>query len=162
VKRAGKPQRTNGTISRRENHALVRHYYDELWNAWNLSVADEIISPEITFRGSLGVTVKGLDGFKRYVTLVRDAFPDFQNIIEEIIAEGDRVAARLTYRGTHRGELFGIMPTGREVTYAGVAMFQIGAGRIVAGWVLGDTLGLMRQLGAVRDSAPASHPVNAA
>jgi predicted ester cyclase len=116
-------------------------------------VADEIISPEIAFRGSLGVRVNGLNAFKRYVQLVRDAFPDFHNTIEEMIVEGDRVAARLTYRGTHRGPLFGIAPAGRAVQYSGVALFRIRAGKIVDGWVLGDTLGLMRQLGAVPDPA---------
>ena len=142
------PRKGDKAIARGENRALIRRYYDELWNEWNLGVADEIISTEITFRGSLAVTVSGLNGFKSYVTLVRNAFPDFHNTIEEMIAEGDRVAARLTYRATQRGELFGIAPTGREVTYAGAAMFRIRSGKIVHGWVLGDTLGLLRQLGA--------------
>lgn len=149
-----KPGKGVAAIARGENRALIRRYYEELWNAWNLGVADEIISPEITFRGSLAVTVRGLQGFKEYVLLVRNAFPDFHNTIEEMIAEGDRVAARLTYRATHRGELMGIAPTGREVTYAGAAHFQIRAGKIVAGWVLGDTLGLMRQLGVVSAQGP--------
>ncbi len=149
-----KPRKGEAAIARGENRALIRRYYEELWNAWNLGVADEIISPEITFRGSLAVTVSGLEGFKNYVLLVRNAFPDFHNTIEEMIAEGDRVAARLTYRGTHRGELMGIAPTGRKVTYAGAAHFQIRGGKIVAGWVLGDTMGLMRQLGAVSAQGP--------
>lgn len=135
-------------IRERKNRELIRRYYEDLWNAWNLGVADEIISPEIEFRGSLAVTVNGLAGFKNYVALVRHAFPDFHNTIEELIAEGDRVAARLAYRGTHRGELFGLAPTGREVNYAGAAIFRIHRGKIVNGWVLGDTASLMRQLGA--------------
>jgi steroid delta-isomerase-like uncharacterized protein len=146
-----RPRKGEGAIARGENRALIRRYYDELWNEWNLGVADEIIAPEITFRGSLAVTVSGVEGFKSYVTLVRNAFPDFHNTIEEMIAEGDRVAARLTYRATHRGELFGVAATGSEVTYAGAAMFRIRSGKIVHGWVLGDMLGLMRQLGAVSD-----------
>ena len=119
-------------------------------------MADEIISPEIAFRGSLAVMVNGLDGFKSYVTLVRSAFPDFHNTMEEMIAEGDRVAARLTYRGTHRGELFGIAPTGRKVSYAGAAIFRIRSGKIVHGWVLGDTTGLRGQLGAAPAQGPGS------
>lgn len=106
------------------------------------------MSPEITFRGSLALTVNGLDGFKNYVALVRNAFPDFHNTIEEMIAEGDRVAARLTYRATHRAELFGIAPTGREVTYAGAAIFRVRSGKILSGRVLGNTASLMRQLRA--------------
>ncbi|HWU37535.1 MAG TPA: ester cyclase, partial [Candidatus Acidoferrum sp.] len=80
---------------------------------------------------------------------VRAAFPDFHNTIEELIAEGDKVVARLTYRGTHRGHLFGIVPTGRQVVYSGIAIFRIAGGKIVDGWVIGDTLALMQQLGAV-------------
>ena len=130
------------------NKALVRRYYDEVWNRWDLGVAGELIAPDIAFRGSLGVAVRGLDGFKAYVALVRRAFPDFHNTVEELIAEGDRVAARLTYRGTHAGPLFGLAPTGQAVTYGGIALFRIAGGRIVDGWVLGDTLGLLRHLGA--------------
>ena len=132
-----------------ENKALIRRYYDELWNLWNLSVADEIIGAEIAFRGSLGVTVQGRDGFKDYVATVRRAFPDFQNAIEDLIAEGEKVVARLTYRGTHQGELFGIPATGKQVTYDGIALFHIVDGKIVSGWVIGDTPALLRQLGGV-------------
>jgi predicted ester cyclase len=133
-------------MSAEANKAIVRRYYDELWNQWNLSLSDELIDAGISFRGSLGVTVQGLEGFKQYVTLVRGAFPDFHNTIEDLIAEGDKVVARLTYHGTHRGELFGIAPTGKRVTYAGIAIFRIADGRIVEGWVIGDTYGLMKQL----------------
>jgi len=80
---------------------------------------------------------------------VRTAFPDFHNTIEELIAEGDSVVARLTYRATHRGELFGIPATGKAIEYAGVAIFRVRKEQVAEGWVLGDTLGLMRQLGAV-------------
>lgn len=133
-------------MSAEANKAMIRKYYEDLWNKWNLSLSDELIDAGISFRGSLGVTVQGLEGFKQYVTLVRGAFPDFHNTIEDLIAEGDKVVARLTYHGTHRGELFGIAPTGKRVTYAGIAIFRIADGRIVEGWVIGDTYGLMKQL----------------
>lgn len=130
------------------NKAVIRRYYEELWNRWDLAVADEIIASDITFRGSLAVTVEGREGFKQYLALVRSAFPDFQNVIEELIAEEDRVVARLTCTGTHEGGFFGIAPTGRKVTYTGVAVFRLAGGRIVDGWVLGDTLSLRQQLKA--------------
>jgi steroid delta-isomerase-like uncharacterized protein len=126
----------------------VRRYYERLWNAWDESVIDELIAPDITFRGSLGITVQGIAGFRGYVNTMRAAFPDFHNRIDDLIAEDDRVVARLTYSGTHRGEIFGLPPTGRSVRYAGVALFRITAHRISEGWVLGDTLGLLKQLGA--------------
>jgi len=133
-----------------EKHkALVRRYYDDLWNRWDLALADEIVAEDISFRGSLGVTLRGREGFKRYVETVRSAFPDFENRIEELIAEGDQVVARLTYRGTHRGELFGSAPTGKRVEYIGVGIFRLREGQIVEAWILGDTLALMRQVGAM-------------
>ena len=133
-------------VSVEDNKALIRRYYDDLWNAWNLALADEIIGTYVAFRGSLGVKVQGLEGFKDYVNFVRQAFPDFRNHIDDLIAEGDRVVARLTYSGTHVGELFGISPTGKRVTYTGVAIFRIADGKIMDGWVLGDTRQLLRQL----------------
>ena len=131
------------------NETIIRTYYEDLWNRWNLAIADELISSAIVFRGSLGLSVRGIEGFKGYVRSVRVAFPDFHNTIEELIAEGDRVVARLTYRGTHRGELFGIAPTGRRVVYTGIAIFRIAGSKIADGWVLGDILSLMQQIGAI-------------
>ena len=130
------------------NKELVRKYYSDLWNKWDPQAAAEIISEDVSFHGSLGLTVKGRDGFQGYVDLVRSAFPDFHNRVDDLIAEGDKVVARLTYTGTHRGALFGIEPTGNKVSYGGVAIFRIAHGQIVDGWVQGDTLGLLRQLGA--------------
>jgi steroid delta-isomerase-like uncharacterized protein len=129
------------------NKAVIRRYYEELWNRWELDLVDEILAPEIRFRGSLGVSVSGRAEFSRYLATVRTAFPDFHNTVEELIAEGDRIAARVTYRGTHAGELFGIAATGRRVTYAGSALFRVLSGQIVEGWVLGDLAELARQLG---------------
>ncbi len=141
-------------MSTRANTAIVRRYYEDLWNQWNLDLADELIAPDVTFRGSLGVTVRGRDGFERYLTMVRTAFPNFHNTVEDLVAEGDKVAARLTYRGTHEQELFGIASTHRQVTYSGIAIFRITNGMIVDGWVLGDTLRLMQQLGVIPPGCP--------
>jgi steroid delta-isomerase-like uncharacterized protein len=128
------------------NKLLVRRYYEELWNCWDFALADELIAEGIAFRGSLGQSVQGREGFKEYVRAVHRAFPDFHNQVEELVAEGDRVVARLSYTGTHTGELFGIAPTGRRVSYAGVALFGIVSGQIAEGWVLGDLHGLIGQL----------------
>jgi steroid delta-isomerase-like uncharacterized protein len=136
------------TSSTEANKAIVRRYYHELWNSWNLDVAGDLIAENMSFRGSLGVAVQGRARFLDYVRFVRKAFPDFHNTIDELIAEGDVVVARLTYRGTHQGELFGIKPTGKRVSYCGAAIFRISDGRIEDGWVLGDVRGLMQQLEA--------------
>jgi steroid delta-isomerase-like uncharacterized protein len=131
-----------------QNKNLVRRFFDEMWNPWNFSKADELLAPEIVFRGTLGSELKGRDAFRAYMRKVQAAFPDFHNAIEEISAENDRVIARTLYRGTHRGEIFGVAPTGKAITYGGAAFFRIEDGRIAHGWVLGDIVSLLRQLGA--------------
>ncbi len=127
-------------------NSLIRRYYSELWNAWSTTALEELISPNIAFRGSIGTAVHGIEEFKQYVNTIRSAIPDFHNHIEEIIGEGDKVVARLTYTGTHRGELFGISGTNKRITYQGIAIFQFGGGKIVSGYVLGDTESLKRQI----------------
>ena len=130
------------------NKALVRRYYEDLWNRWDLSLANELLSPDLKFRGSLGLDAGGIRAFRRYARTVWLAFPDFHNEIEEMIAEGDRVVARLTYSGTHRGEIFGIAATGRRMEYSGVALVRIADGKISEVYVVGDRLALMQQLRA--------------
>ena len=129
-----------------ENKALIRRYYDELWNAWRFDLAGNIIAGDVRFRGSLGRAVLGRAGLVDYMKYVQAAFPDFHNTVEDMIAEDDRVAARLVYTGTHRGEIFGIAATGRRIRYAGVGIFQISGGVITDAWILGDLAGLLLQL----------------
>jgi steroid delta-isomerase-like uncharacterized protein len=131
-----------------QNKALVLRYYEEMWNHWNFALVDELVDEGIAFRGSLGSKAHGREGFKEYMRAVRHAFPDFHNQVEELIAEGDRVVARLTYTGTHEGELFGIGPTHRQVSYAGVAIFRLAEDHVIEGWVLGDLRALVEQLSA--------------
>lgn len=128
------------------NRKLVRRFYEELWNRWDYDIIGEILTPDIVFHGSLNIDATGHDGFIDYAETVRGAFPDFHNKLEETIAEGDKLAACLTYTGTHRGEIFGIEATGQPIRYAGVGIFLFRDGLIGQVWVLGDRLALMRQL----------------
>ena len=128
------------------NKDLIRRYYEDLWNAWRFDLADVLIDPEVRLRGSLGRIVAGRGGMVSYMKHVQGIFPDFCNTIETLIAEDNRVAAQLTFSGTHRGEIFGIAPTGRRIRYSGVGIFQVESGKIVEGWVLGDLANLLLQL----------------
>jgi steroid delta-isomerase-like uncharacterized protein len=133
-------------VSAEDCKALVSRYYEEMWNRWDLSLARELLAPDLRFRGSLGTETDGIAGFCRYARSVWMAFPDFHNQVEDMIAEGDRVAARLTYTGTHRGEALGVPATGRQVRYEGVALFRVAEGRIAEAWVMADRARLLRQL----------------
>jgi predicted ester cyclase len=126
----------------------VRRFYDELWNQWRFDLVGELLAPELEFRGSLGATMRGHDGFIEYATCVRDGFPDFHNQIDELIVEESRAAARLTYTGTHEGEIFPGAREGVRIQYSGAAFFSFDRStRITRAWVLGDLLSLLRQLG---------------
>lgn len=126
---------------------LVRRFYEELWNAWRLEVADEILAQDLEFRGSLGSVEHGREAFKGYVERLRAAFPDWHNQVDELFPAGDRVVARLTWTGTHRGELAGVAPTGTRVSYVGVGLFTVASGLITRAWIVGDTQELWRALG---------------
>jgi steroid delta-isomerase-like uncharacterized protein len=130
-----------------DGEQLVRRFYDELWNDWRLDVADEILAEDIDFRGSLGSVEHGREAFKRYVERVRAAFPDWHNQVDELFAAGDRVVARLTWSGTHRGPLGDVPATGRRVSYVGVGLFTVSGRLIRRAWIVGDTQELWRALG---------------
>jgi steroid delta-isomerase-like uncharacterized protein len=130
------------------NEAVVRRFYEELWNEWRLDVAAEILAADVRFRGSLGSTTVGRDELLGYVETVRRAFPDWHNRIDETLAAGDRVVTRMTWTGTHRGALGEVEPTGARVEYCGAAFFQLAEGVIEEAWVVGDTQELWRALGA--------------
>ena len=130
----------------KDHKKMVRRFYEELWNNWNYGIIGEFLTPDVGFHSSLGLQKNGHQGFIDYAQMVRAAFPDFTNSVEELIAEGDKVAACLTYRGTHRGEIFDIEPTGRSIRYIGTAIFVFRDGLISNAWVLGDRLELLQQL----------------
>lgn len=127
---------------------LITAWYQQMWNCWDKAIISDICSEDIRFRGSLGETVFGHSGVASYMDQVRQAFPDFKNVVEEFISEDARAFARLTYTGTHQGPVLGFPPTGRKVVYSGAAVFAFHGGRIVDVWVLGDLYSLVRQLSA--------------
>jgi steroid delta-isomerase-like uncharacterized protein len=107
----------------------------------------EILTEDIRFRGSLGQEKNGHDQFCDYVRFIQNAFPDFHNRINDIVCDGERCFCRLTYTGTHKGEIFGIPATDRKIEYSGAALFDFRDSKISTVWVLGDVFGLLQQLG---------------
>lgn len=125
---------------------LIDQFYDEMWNRFDKSLFAEILDQDIRFRGSLGQTKVGYTEFGDYVDFIAAFSPDFHNTVLTTITEGARTFARLSYTGTHRGEIFGLKPTGRAFEYAGAAVFTFDSARISEVWVLGDVHGLLEQL----------------
>ena len=143
------PPNENPNTTQDRNLHLIERFYHEMWNRFDKTIIPEILTEDLQFRGSLGQSKRGYAEFGEYVDFIQRAFPDFANKIEESISEGDKAFARLTYRGTHRGEVFGIAPTGRSIQYAGAAVFKFRGNRIAEVWVLGDIYGLISQLKAI-------------
>ncbi|MGB8535175.1 MAG: ester cyclase [Acidobacteriaceae bacterium] len=128
-------------------HGLLRSEA-ELWSKGNLSVADELYSPDFVCHFVGGIEWTGLNGIKSAVLSHRTSFPDWHEKVEDIIAEGDRVVIRITSTGTQLGEFAGIAPTGKRVTIEEFHIFRLAGGKIVEQWGMPDVQGLMTQLNA--------------
>ncbi len=131
-----------------DNKSIMRRAYDEILNEGRLEVADELIAEDMIEHERFPGLESGREGFKTFVTTFREAFPDLQVTVEDMIAEGDKVAARATMRGTHQGEFLGIPPSGNsiEVPVVDIARFADGMG--VEHWRVTDNMAMMVQLGA--------------
>ena len=135
-------------MSTEENKALVRRFYEEVWNRGNLGVADEVFAAGYVRQDLRPTAVPpGPEGQKLIANMFRTAFPDGQGTIDLLIAEADMVVARWTIQGTHQGAWINIPPTGKRVSFAGVNIFRIAGGKVVEIWNHRDDLGLMQQLG---------------
>jgi steroid delta-isomerase-like uncharacterized protein len=135
-------------MSTEENKALMRRAYEEVYNQRDLAVLDEVCVPDFVFHNA-SMTIQGLEAYKHFVSLIFSAFPDGRYSIEDMIAEGDRVVVRHTFRGTHKGDFRGLPPTGKQVTTTAIVISRIANGKAIEAWINGDNLGLMQQLGVV-------------
>ena len=136
-------------MSIEENKAVVRRFFEELLSTDDLAVADEILSPGFRFYFAGSLEPLDLKHYKEFLRARRAAFPDRRFLVEDMIAEGDKVSARFTMHGTHKGDLRGIAPTGKEVTVTGIDMIRLAVGKMVEDRVEVDQLGMMQQLGAI-------------
>lgn len=125
---------------------LVESFYDQLWNRVDLAIASEILHPEVSFRGSVGLAAVGRSGVCDYVTMVTTALSDYRCDIEALIAEGPSAAAKVRFSGLHRGNFLGHPPTGRRVEWMGAAFFVAEDDMLRDVWVLGDLANLRTQL----------------
>jgi steroid delta-isomerase-like uncharacterized protein len=130
------------------NKIVARRLLDAV-NTGDLAAAAELVAPDYVDHSAPPGNPGGPAGFTAAIQMYRAAFPDFFWTIEDMIGEGDKVAIRVTARGTHRGELMGIAPTGKQVTVTGIGVWRIADGKVAEAWVNRDLLGLLQQLGAI-------------
>lgn len=136
-------------MSTEENKTLYRRWFEEVVTGGNLELADKLLAPDYVLHFPGVPEPVDSEGHKQLVTMFRNAFPDWQESVDDVIAEGDRVVIRVTGSGTHLGEFMGVPPTGNRVVTTGVGIGRLENGRIAETWAAYDALGLMRQLGAI-------------
>ena len=135
-------------MSIEENKALLRRWID-IWHAQNTAAVDDLVTSDYVRHDPTMPDIHGPAAEKQLMTAYLTAFPDLRFTIDNMIAEGDRVAVHLTARGTHQGDLMGIPPTGKSITVAIMEIYRMTNGKIAEQWVSLDNLGMMQQIGAI-------------
>jgi len=131
------------------NKAIARDYLNEIVNKGNMAAFENYFSEDVVFNNA--------KGFKELISarmqMIRRAFADYHLVIEDQIAEGDKVVTRVTFHGTHQGAFNGIAPTGKRVAWPGIAIDRIADGKVVEMWHVQNTTLLMQQIGGPASSA---------
>lgn len=125
---------------------LIERFYGELWNEVKLAVADEILHPEVSFRGSVGLGASGRSEVCDYVVMVTTALSEYRCDVQVLITDDDRAAAKVRFSGIHNGDFLGFPPTDRGVEWMGAGFFTAREGLLHDIWILGDLASLTRQL----------------
>ncbi|MCW5849672.1 MAG: ester cyclase [Anaerolineae bacterium] len=130
------------------NKTIAHRYLEEVFSKGNVAAIDEITAVNfVSHDPAAGGEIRGVDGFKQFVTAIHTVFPDIQFTVEDMLAEGDRVAVRWTMHSEHEGEGLGLPATHRPVTVTGAEFLRIVNGKIEEDWVTLDTLRLVNDMG---------------
>ena len=144
-----------------DNASLVRRWFQEVWNGGRAEAIDEMFDEEGVAHGladESGAPCRGPAHFRVFHQRFREAFPDIEVVVEDTVSEGDKVAARCTVRGRHRGDSLGFKATDSPVEFTGMTFVRISDGKIAEAWNNFDFMSMFQQLGALRldAAAPAS------
>ena len=127
---------------------IVESFYADVWNRQDYDQARRILAADLVFHGSLNDDRSGAEGFIDYAKMVHQALGDYTCTIQSLVEDGNgRIAAKMHFEGVHQDDFFGVPATGRTITWAGAAFFDIENGQVQRLWVLGDVDGIKRQLG---------------
>lgn len=132
-----------------QNKALMRNYIEEAWNKGNLDFIDKNFSSDFVSHGTFPGQPTNRDSVKSVISTVRNAIPDLHITIEDMLAEGDKVASRWVTKGTHKGDLMGAKPTGNKISVSETTVVRVKDGKVVEGWANRDDLGFLQQIGLI-------------
>jgi steroid delta-isomerase-like uncharacterized protein len=132
-----------------QNKALMRNYIEEAWNKGNLDFVDKNFSSDFVGHGTFHGQPTNRDGVKSVISTIRNAIPDLNITIEDMLAEGTKVASRWVTKGTHKGDLMGAKPTGNKISVSETAVFRVKDGKVVEAWANRDDLGFLQQIGLI-------------
>jgi steroid delta-isomerase-like uncharacterized protein len=137
-------------VSAEDNKAIVRRLIEELWNAGNPELADQIYAADYVRHGPQAESpIRGSAALKQFAHMYLSAVPDLYHEIEDQFTREDGVVSRMTARGTHRGEMMGIAPTGKPITFSMFSQHRIAGGKIVEEWIIYDLHAILQQVGAL-------------
>ena len=148
-------------MSSAQNVAIMKRWFEEVWNQGRLETVHELLAPHATGfgQGGHGTGVRGPADFIPFVKRLRGAFPDIRTTVEDVVGEDDRVVVRWTATMTHTGNDLGVPASGRRATITGMTMVRFCEGQIVAGWDNWDQLALLQQLGIIPPMPESGGPV---
>jgi steroid delta-isomerase-like uncharacterized protein len=132
-----------------ENKAVISTFVEEVINQGQIERVDDLVAVDFVEVDAFPGQQQGRDGLKQVINAFRTAFPDIHWVIEEMVGEGDKVFSRFTWRGTHRGEFFGVPATGKQITVKGMVVDRVVASKMAKSQILMDGLSMMRQLGVI-------------
>ena len=136
-------------MSEEDNKAVIRRWI-EAYNNRDMQAEADVLDPGyVAHVPAAPGPLEGLEAWRKFTAPFVEAFPDLRLTVEDILSEGDKVAARVVFHGTHRGEFQGIAPTGKEVAFSSIEVNRVVGGKVEEHWVELDLLGLMQQLGAI-------------
>src|SRR5918994_2097009 len=135
-----------------ENVALIRRWFEEVWNKGREEAIDEMFAADGIAHGlndEGGKIMRGAVDYKPFFRTFRSAFPEIEVIVEDTVAEGDKVAARCLVRGKHQSDSLGFAATGKSTEFTGITIVRIEKGKIVEAWNNFDFMTMYKQLGAL-------------
>ena len=137
-------------MSTEENKTVIRRYFDEIWNQKKVEALAELVAENAHgYDATSAEPVIGFENIKQVVLLFHRVFPDIQVSLYDMIAEGDKVVARWGLRGAHSDLFMGVPASGKKVNVNGIIIFRLENKKIAEYWGNFDTLGLMKQIGAI-------------